>query len=114
MSIVKLLYRNNFDSENVSRRIIERLVPDQQIPISTNETTLERIIEVKSNELPVKITSCRIKSVNYTKKSYKSVSTSNHKFGKAIWDKLPECIFENFEIARVKRGQFQNFQKSRG
>ena len=35
-------------------------------------------------------------------------------YGKAIWDKLPECIFGNFEIARVKRGQFQNFQKSRG
>ena len=35
-------------------------------------------------------------------------------FGRAIWAKLPECIFENFEIARVKRGKFQNFQKSRG
>ena len=68
MSIVKLLYSNDFDSVNVSRRIIERPVPDQQIPISTNETTLERIIEVISNELPVKITSCRIKSVNYTRK----------------------------------------------
>ena len=33
--------------------------------------------------------------------------------GWAIWDKLPECIFENFEIARVKRKQFQIFQKSR-
>ena len=22
--------------------------------------------------------------------------------GIAVWDKLPECIFENFEIARVK------------
>ena len=33
-------------------------------------------------------------------------------FERAIWDKLPECIFENFEIARVKRGQFQNFHKS--
>ena len=30
------------------------------------------------------------------------------------WDKLPECIFENLEIIRVKRGQFQNFQKSGG
>ena len=30
-------------------------------------------------------------------------------FGRAIWDKLPENIFENFEIARVKR---QNFKKS--
>ena len=27
----------------------------------------------------------------------KSISTSNHLFGRAIWDKLPECIFENFE-----------------
>ena len=29
-------------------------------------------------------------------------------FGRAIWNKLPERIFKNFEIARVKRGQFQN------
>ena len=35
-------------------------------------------------------------------------------FGSTICDKLPECIFEIFEIAPVKRGQFQNFQKSRG
>ena len=42
------------------------------------------------------------------------LSTSNHMFGRAIWDKLRESIFENFEIARVKRGQLQNFQKSRG
>ena len=35
-------------------------------------------------------------------------------FGRAIWHKSPECIFENVEIARVKRGQFQNIQKSRG
>ena len=34
-------------------------------------------------------------------------------FGREIWDQLPESIFENFEIARVKRGQFQIFQKSR-
>ena len=33
-------------------------------------------------------------------------------FGMAIWDKLSEYIFENFEIAQVKRRQFQNFQKS--
>ena len=38
---------------------------------------------------------------------------SNHIFGRTIWDKLPECIFERFEIARVKRGRFQIFQKSR-
>ena len=34
--------------------------------------------------------------------------------GRAICDKLPECIFESFEIALVKQGQFLNFQKSRG
>ena len=33
-------------------------------------------------------------------------------FEGANWDKLPERIFENFEIAWVKREQFQNFQKS--
>ena len=42
------------------------------------------------------------------------VATSNNMFGRAIRNKLPECVFENFEIARVKQGQFQNFQKSRG
>ena len=35
-------------------------------------------------------------------------------FGRTTWDKLPECIFENFEIDRVKRGQFQNFQNHEG
>ena len=35
-------------------------------------------------------------------------------FGRAIWDKLPKLVFENVEIALVKREQFQNFQKSRG
>ena len=34
--------------------------------------------------------------------------------GRVIGDKLPECIFENFEIARVKRRQYQIFQKSTG
>ena len=40
------------------------------------------------------------------------ISTSNHI--RAIWDKLLEYVFENFEITQVKRGQFQDFQKSRG
>ena len=35
-------------------------------------------------------------------------------FGRAIWNKLAEYIFENFEIARVKQRQFQTFQKSLG
>ena len=42
------------------------------------------------------------------------ICNSNHMFESAIWDELPEGIFENFETARVKRGQFQHFQKSRG
>ena len=44
----------------------------------------------------------------------KSISTSNHMFGRAICDKLPKCNVENSTIAWVKQGQFQNFQKSRG
>ena len=35
-------------------------------------------------------------------------------FGRAIWEKLSESIFENFEIVPVKLGQFLNFQKLRG
>ena len=42
------------------------------------------------------------------------IRTSNHMFGRTIWDKLPQCIIENFEIARVKSMKCQNFQKSRG
>ena len=42
------------------------------------------------------------------------ISTSNRMFRRAIWDKFPECIFENFEIDQVKQRQFENFQKSRG
>ena len=34
--------------------------------------------------------------------------------GRAIWDKLSKRIFENFENAQIKQGQFQNFQKSQG
>ena len=35
-------------------------------------------------------------------------------FRRAILDKMPECIFVNFEIALTKLEQFQNFKKSRG
>ena len=45
------------------------------------------------------------------------ISTSNHRFGRAIWDKLPNCSFENFEIIFVLLallGQFQNFQNTLG
>ena len=42
------------------------------------------------------------------------ICISNYLFERGIWNKLSECIFEDFETARVKRGQFQNFQKSRG
>ena len=31
-------------------------------------------------------------------------------FRRAIWDKLPGSIFENFEIARVTRGSFNRGQ----
>ena len=42
---------------------------------------------------------------------FKKNSASDHIFGRAIWDKLPERIFGNFEFAWVQREQFQNFQK---
>ena len=32
--------------------------------------------------------------------------------GRAIWNELPECIWENLEIAQVKEEQIQNFQNS--
>ena len=34
---------------------------------------------------------------------YYVISTSNHMFGRAIWDKLPECMFENFEISKFSK-----------
>ena len=40
---------------------------------------------------------------------WESISTSNHMFERTVWDKLRKCIFESFEIAQVKRRQFQNF-----
>ena len=33
-------------------------------------------------------------------------------FGREIWDKLPECTFENFEIARGSEGN-SKFSKNR-
>ena len=51
------------------------------------------------------------KNVCHKKPLFRHICTSTHMFGRAIRDKLPVCIFENFEAAQVKRQQFQNFQK---
>ena len=48
---------------------------------------------VKSLRIKLSVIKCKIR-------------TSNHMSGRAMWDKLPGCIFENFEIALVKQGQF--------
>ena len=48
---------------------------------------------VKSLTIKLSVIKCKIR-------------TSNHMSGRAMWDKLPGCIFENFEIALVKQGQF--------
>ena len=40
------------------------------------------------------------------------VISNSNLMSEGDWDKLSECIFENFEIVRVKQKQFQNFQKS--
>ena len=42
------------------------------------------------------------------------ISSSDHMFGRAIWDKLPEYIFENFEIARLNEGNFKLFKNHEG
>ena len=39
------------------------------------------------------------------------VCISNNMFGRDIWGKLSECIFENFEMSETRA--IQNFQKSR-
>ena len=38
------------------------------------------------------------------------ISTTNHMSERTIWDILPECIFKNFEIARMKEGNFKIFK----
>ena len=56
----------------------------------------------------------RMQKADYLNRlSITALRTSNHMFRMAIWDKLPEYIFENFEIAPVKQWWFQSFQKSR-
>ena len=49
--------------------------------------------------------------ISEKKDSLIRVCTCNHIFGRVIWNKFYECSFENFQIAIVKRGQFQNFWK---
>ena len=34
---------------------------------------------------------------------YYVISTSNQMFGRAIWDKLPKCIFENFQNSKFSK-----------
>ena len=54
-----------------------------------------------------------INKKNWYKNGADTVISLSFMYGRATWDKLPESIFENFQIARVKQGKFQNFQKSR-
>ena len=51
--------------------------------------------------------------INQNTQTQNFIRTSNHMFGTAIWDKLPEWISKNFEIVQVKRAHFQSSQKSR-
>ena len=72
---------------------------------------------VKVGKIAVSFGSCQQNnSWRYISSDFlrQKINTSNLLFGRAILDKLSKCIFENFENARVKQGQFQNFQKSRG
>ena len=42
------------------------------------------------------------------------ISTTNHMFERTTWNKLPECIFDNFSKINFQISKFQSFQKSRG
>ena len=35
-------------------------------------------------------------------------------FVRANWDKLPECLFENFEIAQINEGNFKIYKNHKG
>ena len=48
---------------------------------------------------------------NSAKLNSATVRTSNHMFGRAIWAKLPERFFENFEIARLKTRATSKYSK---
>ena len=49
--------------------------------------------------------------IKWTKKSS---SASNHMFVRAIWDKLPECIFENLKLPERNEGNFKVFKNHEG
>ena len=45
----------------------------------------------------------------------KSISTSNHMFGRVIWDKLPKCIFLNIlKLLKENKGNFKFFRNYEG
>ena len=39
------------------------------------------------------------------------ISTGNHMLGRAIWNKLPGCIFENFEIENFAISKFSKIMR---
>ena len=87
----------------------------REFAISFKETTASKFITNLTNALEFCTTlktSCKtvypiINHLNW-------VCTSNHMLRRAIWDKLPEGVFENFEIARVNRRQLKKKKKSPG
>ena len=47
----------------------------------------------------------------WTKNTLGEICTTNYMSGRAIWDKLPEYIFENLGAARVKTRVTSKFSK---
>ena len=43
----------------------------------------------------------------------KSVCTGNHMLGRVIWDKVPKCIFENFECSSFSKITSLTYPKNR-
>ena len=71
---------------------------------------IKTLIVTKSLSMKVFIATTSFFGVSVKMSQMSQMSTSDHMLGRAIWDKLSECIFENFEIARVKPGNFKIFE----
>ena len=42
------------------------------------------------------------------------ISTTNYMLGRAIWDKLPECIFKNSKLPEWSEDKFKIFKNQEG
>ena len=92
--------------ENVFKKLV-------MSPYISDETT--RTLEPIGTRPGVMYGLCKSqKDIINNRSLFQPICNSNHMFGRAIFDKLPKGLFRNLEMAWVKQGQYQNFQKLRG